>query len=78
MWISMPLSILMAVVMVTEPLAEAATLAVEPRAAAVMPVAAELPELKAAERRELAIAEPPVTREPAAAIPAVKAVATTT
>ena len=66
----MPLSILMAVVMVTEPLAEAATLAVEPRAAAVMPVAAELPELKAAEA--------PVTREPAAAIPAVKRAAATT
>ena len=55
------------VAMVTEPLAEAATLAVEPRAAAVMQAVAE--------RRELAIAEPPVTREPAAAILAVKTAA---
>ena len=75
MWISMSLSILMAEATATEPLAEAVMLAVEPRAAAVMPVAAELPELKAAERRVLAAAEPPVTREPAAAIPAAKATA---
>ena len=63
--------LLMEVAMATEPLAE------EPRAVAAMPVAAEPPELKAAERRELAVAEPLVTRVPAAAIPEVKAVATT-
>ena len=57
---------------------ETEPLAVEPRAAAAMLAAAELPELKAVERRELAAAEPLVTRVPAAAIPAVKAVATTT
>ena len=61
----------MEVAMVTEPLA------VEPRAAAAIPAAVELPELKVVERRELAIAEPPVTREPAAAIPAVKTAAAT-
>ena len=49
----------------------------EPLAAAAMLAAAELPELKVVERRELAVAEPPVTRVPAAAIPEVKAVATT-
>ena len=58
-------------VMATEPLAA------EPRAVAAMPEAAVLPELKAAERRELAAAEPLVTREPAAAIPAVKTVVAT-
>ena len=58
--------------MATEPLA------VEPRAEAAMPEAAVLPELKAVERRELAVAEPPVTREPVAAISAVKTAAATT
>ena len=57
--------------MATEPLAE------EPRAAAATLAAAELPELKVVERRELAVAEPLVTREPAAAIPAVKTVVAT-
>ena len=52
-------------------------MATEPRVAAAILAAAEPPELKAAERRELAVAEPLVTRVPAAAIPAVKAVATT-
>lgn len=49
----------------------------EPRVAAAILAAVVLPELKAVERRELAVAEPPVTRVPAAAIPEVKAVATT-
>ena len=53
------------------------SLAVEPRAEAATLVAAELPEQKAVEHRELAVAEPLVTRVPAAAIPAVKVAATT-
>lgn len=53
-------------------------LAAEPRVAAAILAAAELPELKAAERRELAVAEPLVTRVPAAAISAVKTAAATT
>ena len=53
-------------------------LAAEPRVAAAMLAVAELPELKAAERRELAVAEPLVTRVPAAAIPEVKTAAATT
>ena len=61
-----------AMVMATEPLAA------EPRAVAAMPEAAVLPELKAAERRELAVAEPLVTRVPAAAISEVKTAAATT
>ena len=69
-WTSTCQLLLMEVAM--EPLAE------EPRVAAAMPAAAELPELKAAERRELAVAEPLVTREPAAAISAVKTAAATT
>ena len=55
--------LLMVVAMETEPLA------VEPRAEAAMPAAAELPELKAVEA--------PVTRVPAAAIPEVKTAAAT-
>ena len=58
--------------MATEPLV------VEPRVEAAMPAAAEPPELKAAERRELAVAEPLVTRVPAAAISEVKTAAVTT
>ena len=54
------------------------TLAAEPRVAAAMLAAAELPELKAAERREQAVAEPLVTRVPAAEIPEVKTAAATT
>ena len=57
--------------MATEPLAA------EPRVAAAILAAAVPPELKAAERRELAVAEPLVTRVPAAAIPAVKTAAAT-
>ena len=71
-WTSTFQLLLMVVAMATEPLAE------EPRAVAAIPAAVVLPELKAVERRELAVAEPPVTRVPAAAIPAVKVVATTT
>ena len=62
----------MEVAMAMEPLAE------EPRVAAAILAAAELPELKAAERRELAVAEPLVIRVPAAEIPEVKTAAATT
>ena len=61
-----------AMAMVMEPVAA------EPRVAVAMLAAAELPELKGAERRELAVAEPLVTRGPVAAIPAVKTAAATT
>ena len=52
--------------------------AMEPLAAEPRVAVAELPELKAAERRELAVAEPLVTRVPAVAIPEVKTAAATT
>ena len=66
MWTSTCQSIQTAAVMVTEP-----------RVAAAILAAVVLPELKAVERRELAVAEPLVAREPAAAIPEVKTAATT-